>query len=108
MSNFFTSQEKVQMEQTSVRISAENGLSFNAGQTIGIYIPPSVKYFRGKDCYLQFDLKIQNDPAFPATRLMLDSGIGANALVKQLRIYAGNREQLLEENTEYNTYVSEP
>ena len=106
MSNFFTSQEKVQMEQTSVRISAENGLSFNAGQTIGIYIPPSVKYFRGKDCYLQFDLKIQNDPAFPATRLMLDSGIGANALVKQLRIYAGNREQLLEENTEYNTYVS--
>ncbi len=106
MSKFFSAQEKVQMEQSSVRISAENGLSFQAGQTIGVYIPPSVRYFRGKDCYLQFDLKIKNDATFPATRLALDQGIGANALLKQLRIYAGNREQLLEENTEYNTYVA--
>lgn len=106
MSKFFTSQEKVKMDQTSVRISAENGLSFKAGQTIGCYIPPSVRYFRGKDCYLQFDLKIENDSAFPKTRLMLDQGIGANALIKTLRVFAGNREQLLEENTEYNTYVA--
>ena len=106
MSRFFTAQEKVHMDQSSVRISAENGLSFQAGQTIGVYIPPSVRYFRGKDCYLQFDLKIKNDANFPATRLALDQGIGANALIRQLRIYAGNREQLLEENTEYNTYVA--
>ena len=106
MSKFFSSQGKTNMDQTNVRISAENGLSFEPGQTIGIYIPPSIKYFSGKDSFLQFDVELLNDATTKPTRLQLDSGIGANALISSLRVYAGNREQLLEENTEYASYVS--
>ena len=106
MSKFFSSQENENIEQTNVRIGAENGLSFEPGQTIGLYIPPSVKYFSGKDSYLQFNVLLQNDATKYETRLALDSGIGANSLISSLRIYAGNREQLLEENTEYASYVS--
>ena len=103
MSKFFSSQENDNIQQTNVRISAENGLSFEPGQTIGIYIPPSVKYFSGKDSYLQMDVNLNSDKF---TRLQLDSGIGANALISSCRVYAGNREKLLEENTEYASYVS--
>lgn len=107
--SFFQSEGKINIAQSDVRISAENGLSFRQDQVVGIYIPPSVKYFSGKDCYLQFDATITNDTSagdiFP-TRLQLDAEIGAHSLFSALRIYAGNRETLLEENTEYPSYVS--
>ena len=107
--SFFQSEGKINLSQSDVRISAENGLDFEQNQVIGIFIPPSVKYFSGKDSYLQFDAKITGDSAdgtiFP-TRLMLDGEIGANSLFSQIRVYAGNRETLLEENTEYSSYVS--
>ena len=109
-SQFFTTQGKDNMEQTDIRITAENGLNFSQDQTIGIYIPPSIKYFSGKDSYLQFDCLIKGDAqvanlTFP-TRLTLDPNIGANSLFSSVRIYAGNRETLIEENTEYASYVS--
>ena len=107
--SFFQSEGKINIAQSDVRISAENGLSFTQDQVVGIYIPPSVKYFSGKDCYLEFDATITNDTSsadiFP-TRLQLDAEIGAHSLFSALRVYAGNRETLLEENTEYPSYVS--
>ena len=110
MAEFFTADNKVSLDQTDIRISAENGLNFSQDQTIGIYIPPSVKYFSGKDTYLQFNAKISPDidnanGSF-ATRLMLDPQIGGSSLFSSVRIYSGNREVLLEENTEYPSYVS--
>lgn len=110
MAEFFTADNKVSLDQTDIRISAENGLNFSQDQTIGIYIPPSVKYFSGKDTYLQFNAKI--NPAIDnaggsfATRLMLDPHIGGSSLFSSIRVYSGNREVLLEENTEYPSYVS--
>tara|TARA_B100001094_G_C18196316_1_gene811477 strand:+ start:3821 stop:5614 length:1794 start_codon:yes stop_codon:yes gene_type:complete len=106
---FFQSDGKINVGQSDVRISAENGLDFSQDQTVGIYIPPSVKYFSGKDCYLQFDALITGDSSgadIHDTRITLDGEIGANSLFSQLRVYAGNRETLLEENTEYASYVS--
>lgn len=109
MGTFFRADDKISLEQTDVRISAENGLSFSQNQTIGVYIPPSIKYFSGKDSYIQMDCEIKNDIDEPngcfATRLMLDGSIGGSALFSSLRVYAGNRETLLEENTEYPSYV---
>jgi len=108
--SFFQSDGKINIGQTDVRISAENGLDFEQDQVVGIYIPPSVKFFSGKDTFLQFDALISADFSAAAdihpTRLTLDAEIGANSLFSQLRVYAGNRETLLEENTEYASYVS--
>ena len=110
MAEFFTADNKVSLDQTDIRISAENGLDFSQDQTIGIYIPPSVKYFSGKDTYLQFNAQIKagidNANGAFATRLMLDPQIGGSSLFSSMRVYAGNRETLLEENTEYPSYVS--
>tara|TARA_R110000803_G_scaffold102283_1_gene170340 strand:+ start:11347 stop:13176 length:1830 start_codon:yes stop_codon:yes gene_type:complete len=109
MGDFFKTDEKVSLDQMDVRISAENGLNFEQDQTIGIYIPPSVKYFSGRDCYLQFNALINPDineaQGCFATRLQLDSHIGGNSLFSSMRVYSGNREVLLEENTEYPSYV---
>lgn len=107
--SFFQSDGKINIGQTDVRISAENGLDFEQDQTVGIYIPPSVKFFSGKDTFLQFDALISGDTSaadISTTRLTLDGEIGANSLFSQCRVYAGNRETLLEENTEYASYVS--
>lgn len=110
MGDFFVADNKVSIDQNDIRISAENGLSFSQDQTIGIYIPPSVKYFSGKDSYLQLNCQIKPDidnaKGSFATRLTLDHAIGGNSLFSSMRIYSGNREILLEENTEYPSYVS--
>lgn len=110
MAEFFTADNKVSLDQNDIRISAENGLSFSQDQTIGIYLPPSVKYFSGKDSYLQLNCLIKpdidNTKGSFATRLTLDHNIGGNSLFSSLRVYSGNREILLEENTEYPSYVS--
>tara|TARA_R110002074_G_scaffold37348_6_gene101390 strand:- start:421 stop:2202 length:1782 start_codon:yes stop_codon:yes gene_type:complete len=106
---FFQSEGKINVAQSDIRISAENGLDFQQDQVVGIYIPPSVKYFSGKDTFLQFDALItgdSSDASIYPTRLTLDGEIGANSLFSQMRVYAGNRETLLEENTEYASYVS--
>ena len=52
--SFFQTEGKINLSQSDVRISAENGLSFEQDQTIGIFIPPSVKYFSGKDQHVYF------------------------------------------------------
>ena len=107
--SFFQTEGKINIGQTDIRISAENGLDFQQDQVVGIYIPPSVKFFSGKDTFLQFDALISGDftgaDIYP-TRLSLDAETGGNSLFSQLRVYAGNRETLLEENTEYASYVS--
>ena len=94
---FFNTQGKIHLDQSDIRISAENGLDFMAGQTIGVYIPPSVKYFSGKDSYLQCDVLIQNDltnAGIGRTRLMLDAGCGDNALIQTCRVRRQPRDTI--------------
>ena len=104
--SFFRPGDKITLPQTDVEISAENGLEFGENQTIGIYVPPSVRFFSGKDSVLSFDVKLQtDDTARPPTMLQLDSTIGANSLFSRCRAYVGNRQQLIEELDEYATAV---
>jgi len=98
MSSYFRPGDKITLSQTDVEISAENGLSFQENQTIGIYIPPNVRFFSGKETLLSFDVKLQTDQAArPNTLLQLDETIGAQSLFNRARVYAGNRAQLIEE-----------
>ena len=106
MSSYFRPGDKITLSQTDVEISAENGLSFQENQTIGIYIPPNVRFFSGKETLLSFDVKLQTDQAArPNTLLQLDETIGAQSLFNRARVYAGNRAQLIEELDEYSTAV---
>jgi len=108
MTSYWRSGDKINLDQTEVEISAENGLSFQENQTIGIYIPPNVRFFSGKESRLSFDVELSGDTSngFGATALMLDGGIGGQNLFSKCRIYAGNRSQIIEETDEYDTLVS--
>lgn len=104
--SYWTAGDKITLPQSDVKISAEGPTEFKENNVIGIYIPPSIKFFSGKDCLLEFEVELKQDSNFRPTRLQLDSGIGANSLFSMCRVYAGNRATLLEETDEYSTMVS--
>jgi len=103
--SFFVADNKIPIEQTSIGIPATNGLSYNPNQIIEFHIDPQqVKFFQPKNSYLSFDVKIQmpNSTNGQLTRLMLDSEIGAQSLIREIRIHDGNNNALLEEIVGYN------
>lgn len=111
MSSYWRNDEKIKVSQTQVSIPSTNGQSYSgtagqSGRRVDFEIPPTVKFMDGKNSYLQFDIKIAvpTDGSAP-TRLHLDPFIGGQSVVKNLRIYSGNRAVLLEEITEYNAKV---
>ena len=95
--------DKVNIGQSDIEISCEGGKEYKENQVIGIYIPPSVKFFSGKDSVLQFDLKVESTAT---TKLCLDGTIGSHGLFSRVACYAGNRTELLEELTEYDSFVN--
>ena len=108
MADYFEVEDKIPVQQTSVSIPSENGLSYNSNQIIEINVPASTKFINPKESYLQFNVKLKppSDTLGELTRLQLDGEIGANILIRDIRIYDGNRNTLLEEITDYNTMVA--
>ena len=105
MSSYFSVGEKVTISQVDKEIRVDNGEVFGPNQVIGVYIPPSVKFFDGTKTTLNFDVLIKNTDAFK-TALCLDGTIGANSLFSRVVCYAGNRTQILETTENYNSWVS--
>jgi len=110
MSSFWKNDEKIKVSQTQVAISSTNGRSYSGtagqgGKRVDFEIPSNVKFMDGKNSYLNCDIKLACPVGLTPTRLQLDSTIGGQALVKNLRVYSGNRAVLLEEITEYNAKV---
>ena len=105
--SYWKSGDKITLPQTDVKISAEGPTNFTENNVIGIYIPPEIRFFSGKDCLLEFDVLLDGDTAnFNNMGLMLDGETGANSLFSMCRVYAGNRATLIEETDEYSTMVS--
>ena len=110
MSSYWRNDEKIKVSQTQVSITSTNGRSYSgtagqSGRRVDFEIPPSVKFMDGKNSYLQFDIKLAVPAGRTPTRLQLDPFIGGQSVVKNLRIYSGNRAVLLEEISEYNAKV---
>jgi hypothetical protein len=104
--SYFVADDKIPITQQSIAIPSENGLSYNSTQTIEIKVPPTTKFVNPKQSVLQFNVQITPDANACMTRLQLDAEIGAQILIKDIRIYDGNRNTLLEEITDYNTMVA--
>jgi hypothetical protein len=110
MSSYWKNDEKIKVSQTQVSIPSTNGRSYTGtagqqGRRVDFEIPPTVKFLDGKSSYLQFDVKLAVPSGEVPTRLHLDPSIGGQSVVKNIRIYSGNRAVLLEEVTEYNAKV---
>lgn len=104
--SYFDADTKIPIEQTSIAIPSENGLSYNSTQVIEISIPPTPKFIQPKESYLQMNVKLKGSSTGKPVRLQLDSEIGGQCLIKDIRVYDGNKNTLLEEITDYNTMVA--
>ena len=110
MSSYWRNDDKIKISQTQVSIPSTNGQSYSGtagqnGRRVDFEIPPSVKFMDGKNSFLQFDVKLAVPAGNTPTRLQLDPFIGGQSVIKNIRIYSGNRAVLLEEITEYNAKV---
>jgi len=107
--SYWRNDEKIPMTQTQVSVPSTNGLDYTCragqgGRMVEFEIPQSVKFLDGQNSYLNFDVKLALGAG--TTRLQLDPHIGAQSLIKNIRIYSGSRNVLLEEISDYNTKVA--
>ncbi len=109
MSQYWSTENVVQIGEEQVSIPCENGLNFEIGSVarkVGFEIPKeSVEFMSGKDSYLEFDADIIAPTNQEHTRLMLDPA-GAGMMVQNIRIYDESRGNLIEELNEYNQVVA--
>jgi len=101
--------DKVNIKQSDIEIKCEGADEFEENQVIGVFIPPSVSLYSGKDTTLNFDVLIEHDTSAATelpTKLVLDSITGANGLFSKCVVYAGNRTQVIETLDHYSSFVS--
>ena len=95
---FWASEDKIPISQKKVSVQAENGLSYSLGQQINFVIPPTIGFMMPSETYLRMDVKIQYPAGFKGQPLTLDGDIGANILLRDIRISSGGAQnQILEE-----------
>ena len=113
--SFWVASDKIPVKQKSVRIPAENGTDYIAGQEIRIRVDPTLKFFNPSATYLEATVKI-TPPTYDATpsgsgtgasptRIQLDAETGFQSLCRSVRIH-DNNGVLLEEIDNYNTMVA--
>lgn len=101
--SYWSADDIVQVGEEQISIPTDNGLTFDVGSVsrkVSFTIPKSVEFFSGKDSYLEFNMRINNDNA-RATRLQCDP-MGAGVIVKNMRVYDLSRNTLIEEINEWN------
>lgn len=101
---FWTAEEKIPISQKKVSVQAENGLSYDLGQQINFVIPPTIGFMMPSETYLRMDVRIQGTENVPMT---LDGDIGANVLIRDIRISSGGAQnQILEEIQNVNVLTA--
>jgi hypothetical protein len=104
MSTYWSADDSARVGEKKISVPSENGLSYSPGQKVQIFVDPSTKFMDGRESYLQFNVKLSLPSGATPTRLQLDKC--TSTLIKNIRIYDGSRGQLLEEISDYATYVS--
>jgi hypothetical protein len=108
--SYWKAENTIPIEQTSKSVPVLNGLNFSGGQEVRVKVPPTTKFIKPDECYLQGDFKIQlpDLTTHKPTRLQLDARLGGQALIKDIRIYSSPEfgSVLLEEIQDYNSMVS--
>ena len=98
--------DKVNIGQTDIEIKCEGSDQFKSSQVIGIFIPPSISFYSGRDTTLNFDIEIKVPAGDDPSKYTLDSVTGANGLFSKAVVYAGNRQTVLETLDHYSSWCS--
>ena len=105
--SFWRSEDKIPINQKSISIPSLNGLEYSGGQRVIFHIPASVEFIQPKECYLKWDVQLKLPAGKEPTKLQLDECLGAQSLIKDLRIYSGGAGKiLLEEYQDYNVLTN--
>jgi hypothetical protein len=104
MSTYWSADDSVRVGERKISVPSENGLSYSPGQKVQIFVDPSTKFMDGRETYLQFNVKLSLPSGATPTRLQLDKC--TSTIIKNIRIYDGSRGQILEEYSDYASYVS--
>ena len=92
---FWTAEEKIPISQKKVSILAENGLSYDLGQQINFVIPASTGYMMPSETYLRMDVRVQYPDSASGIPITLDGDLGANVLIRDIRISSGGAQNVL-------------
>src|SRR6056300_139093 len=101
---YWSADDSVRVGERKISVPSENGLSYSPGQKVQIFVDPSTKFMDGRETYLQFNVKLSLPSGATPTRLQLDKC--TSTIIKNIRIYDGSRGQILEEYSDYASYVS--
>jgi len=104
MSTYWSADDSVRVGERKISVPSENGLSYSPGQKVQLFVDPSTKFMDGRETYLQFNVKLSLPSGATPTRLQLDKC--TSTIIKNIRIYDGSRGQILEEYSDYASYVS--
>ena len=104
MSLYWSADDSVKVGETKISIPSENGLNYSPGQKIQIMVDPSTKFMDGRESYLEFNVKISLPAGKAPTRLQLDKC--TSTIIKNIRIMDGTRGNMLEEISNYDSYVA--
>lgn len=104
MKSFWESENKIPIGQKSVIIQSENNLDHTAGQRVRFHIPANTEFINPKETYFRCDVDIAIT-AGAKTNLQLDSSIGGQVLIRDIRVQTQDGV-VLEEIQGYNTLVS--
>ena len=88
--------------QKSVEVTADNGLSFEKGKRITLTLPNTIDFISPHESYLMFDLTLSGG----LSPVMCREDVGASAIFQAIRCYDNNSGELLEELTDYATWVA--
>jgi len=106
---FFQAADLDPVTQSKISIPADNGLNFKPTQRVTFFIPPSTKFFQPSECYLEANVSLtlpeMNASGLGATRIQLDSRLGAQSLIRDIRVLT-NGGVLLEEIQNVNSLMS--
>lgn len=104
MSRYWSADDSMKVGETKISIPSENGLDYDPGNKVQFFIPPSTKFMDGRESYLEFNVKLSLPAGAVPTRLQLDKC--SSTIIKNLRIYDGTRGNLIEEISNYDSYVA--
>jgi hypothetical protein len=97
--SFFTSENKIPVGQKKISVKAENGLEYSLGNKIEFVVPAGIGYFMPSETYLRMDVKITPpttaNSSGTRTRLSLDHELGANVLIRDVRISSGGAQNVV-------------
>ena len=93
--NFWSAEDKIPISQKKVAIQAENGLSYQLGQQINFVIPGDTGFMMPSETYLRMDVQIKLPAGQSGIPLSLDGDIGANVLIRDIRISSGGAQNIV-------------